>query len=118
MARSAPENGRGRVRRPRAWTVAAVALLVYVGSYFTLSRYSLWYNSGGGLQGFLYVPCSPEFLNRHYDSLESVHYALVYFYYPVWAFDHYILGGSYWGHFPMQGLDPPDMPESSRRQRG
>lgn len=92
---------RGRSRKVRI-LVIAFAVIVYFGSYFAVSRYSLWYNSERGLEGFLYTPVSPETVNRHHDSLGRLHCFLVYFYYPVWAFDYYILGGPYWSRWPEQ----------------
>ena len=102
MAEVHSEEARRHAHWPKVRSrVIALALALYIGSYFALSRYSLWYHSGTGLQGFLYTPVSPETIDRHFLFFEKLHAFLVFFYYPVWAFDYCVLGGPYWGYFPL-----------------
>jgi len=98
-----------KVSKCRALGVGvAVAVLVYVLSYAALSRYSesMCHELGLGT-GFYYVPCHPVALARS-ERLQGLNAMLVYFYYPVWAIDHYLLDGPPWAYPPDLG---PELPE-------
>lgn len=103
-ARQAPPGTNGKLRTSRLVRVVLCFVILYVGSYFALSRYSLEVLEGNGVCGFYYVPCSGDTLTE-YRGLEELHQALVLFYYPIWALDHYLLGGPYWAGIPMHGVE-------------
>ena len=96
-----------RRRAGRRWVVAACAVVgLYVGSYVLLSRCSLGLTREYGMDGFYYVPCDPRAIAES-KTLQGVHFALACFYYPVWAVDHFMLGGPYWSHAPDMKVSAP-----------
>jgi hypothetical protein len=96
--------------RSRRFRIAvAVFLLVYVGSYFVLSRCGTAIARQYNAEGFLYVPCSWEACDGS-RTLETLHYSMVAFYFPVWSVDHYVFGGPHWSHIPMFHIDGPSPP--------
>ena len=93
-----------RTLRSRRFRIAVVIfLLFYVASYFVLSRCGRAIAREYNAEGFLYVPCPWE---AYEDSrtLETLHYALVAFYYPVWLVDYHVFGGPHWSYVPLYGL--------------
>ncbi len=90
-----------RTLRSRRFKITVVTLLLfYVASYFVLSRCGRAIAREYNAEGFLYIPCPWE---AYEDSrtLETLHYALVFFYYPIWLVDHHVFGGPYWSYIPM-----------------
>lgn len=71
--------------------IAAVFLLAYIGSYFTLSRWSLRVLNDFDNNGFWYVPVEPATMNRN-PALKHLHTALTPIYRPIWAIDHALNG--------------------------
>lgn len=70
-------------------TVVILVLLIYVLSYFGWSRYSRHtMRDTYGTSGFYYIHPAASSPYRH-----KLNVALSYFYYPVWAADHYLYGG-------------------------
>ena len=90
--------------RRTIWIVLAALLCVYVASYLAISRYSRAMGREDGPSIFL-IPgiCG----TRDADSLEATHHFLACAYYPLWAAEHYLLGGPYCAHFPSTRLQGP-----------
>src|SRR3954469_13059214 len=80
---------------------AVLALSLYTGSYFALSRSSeaMVRRELRGERGFFYVPVSVATIMERPD-LQQVNQAAIVFYYPVWALDH-LFGGPEFGGLPM-----------------
>jgi hypothetical protein len=79
-----------------------LVFVVYVFSYFLLSRSSMYLNKRiypDWDNSFFYVPCDSIHFKDN-TALQCLHVGLVYFYYPVWFFDHYVLRGPNPSHFP------------------
>ena len=79
-------------RKPLA-AIAVVLLALYVGSHCLLSRYSAAVNRRAyNIEDYCYVPMR---LQSVCDSgwLWASHRILTVVYLPVWAVDHYALGG-------------------------
>jgi len=97
----------GREPRDGPWRIIGLVtlglLVLYVGSYYALSRYSLYVLEGPESLGFYYVPCSGDTIARN-SALEALNGALVVFYYPIWAVDHCVLRGPYWAYPPLTEL--------------
>lgn len=74
------------------WWVSVCLLMLYVGSYFLLSRASRRIVEVHGIEGFYYVPVKAEVLMKD-DFLASLHVVGYYVFYPVWWVDHKFLGG-------------------------
>ena len=93
-----------RTLRSRSFRIAVVSFLfAYVSSYFILSRSGSAIARVYNAEGFLYVPCPWE-AYEDIPALETLHYVLVCFYYPIWLVDHHVFGGSAWGNIPMWGI--------------
>jgi hypothetical protein len=75
-------------RAKRIIFFTAIALTLYVGSYFLISRVGLNYMKAAGskLNGFLYVPCPVETIVKS-PMLQKIHWFGYYFYYPIWRVD-------------------------------
>lgn len=74
----------------RVLKILGVCLVLYVGSYFAISRY-LWSKYRAlDSNGFYYATPRMLYLSR---SGEACHIYLYHFYWPVWAADYYLLGG-------------------------
>ena len=94
---------RGQTPR-RLQTAIIVFLLLYVGAHFTLSRLSLSILRREGqdplIDAFYYLPCNWLTMGES-DTLQIVNLVLVYFFYPIWAVDFYLLGGPDHMGYPM-----------------
>ena len=69
-----------------------IALLLYVGSYLILTRWSLRILSDYDNGGFWYVPVTPVTMNDR-PILRTAHRIAEAFYYPVWYVDFWYLDG-------------------------
>jgi len=88
-------------------TAIIVFLMLYIGAHFTLSRVSRYVleKEGTGIGGFYYLPCTAVTMGES-EALQIVNVALVYFFYPIWAVDFYLLGGPVHSRYPMVELGP------------
>ncbi len=79
-------------------------LLLYVLSYIALSNYGAYEAERYHSPGFFYMPLTVE--KYSYSLFVYTHYALLFFYYPVYAIDHYMLTGRRCVYsMPLRGLE-------------
>ena len=94
---------RGKTQQ-RLQTAIIVFLMLYIGAHFTLSRLSLSILrrecQDPLTNGFYYLPCGSLTIGKS-DTLQIVNLVLVYFFYPIWAVDFYLLGGPDHMGYPM-----------------
>ena len=94
---------RGVIVRRVAVTLAVLCLL-YVGSYFVLTRWSASILSRQlDAGGFWYVPVDAWTMKRN-DTLRDVHRAAAVVYYPLWTVDHRLNG--FHEPAPIDYIDP------------
>jgi len=86
--------------------ILIVLAILYVSSYFFISRTSLKYAKADGIDAFFYVPCSIHQLIRS-QTLLRVHYFGIVFYYPIWWIDHLLGGPSYSYFTPLDAVGAP-----------
>ena len=88
------ERGRSHLLDSLLFRILAVALALYVGSYFMLSRYS-YYRYGQRnekSENFWYVPAEPMRIFTT-NSLLAIHVYASLVYYPVWVADRALFNG-------------------------
>ena|SRR5436190_8514235 len=84
--------------------IAAIILFVYVGAYFTLSRYSQNQLRKLGMDGFYYFPCGPKRMAED-ETMQKLHYAGVCVFYPAWLVDNKVFNGPRYGGIPLMEFD-------------
>ena len=88
--------------RKTIWILVAAFLCVYVASYLAISRYSRAIAGKDGPPVF----CVPGIARVQNDrALESTHLFLTCAYFPLWAAEHFVLGGPRYGSFPSTRLE-------------
>ena len=78
----------------RVLLALSVAALLYVGSYFLLTRWSRAVLSEFDQGGFWYVPVEPRTMMSH-APFRTAHRAASVLYHPIWWVDRHFLGGPY-----------------------
>ena len=78
----------------RVLLALSIAALLYIGSYFLLTRWSRAVLSEFDQGGFWYVPVEPQTMTDH-PPLRAAHRAAVVLYHPIWRIDRRFLGGPY-----------------------
>ena len=96
------------VQRKSRWLVTVLVFLAgYAAAHFALSRCSCaMMRRDWGIDGvFLYLPVRPDFVADNERPLLYVHHALRCFFFPIWKFDHVVLGGPWpMTSMPLRGL--------------
>jgi len=92
----------------RKWRIVRVLLLLamalYVGSYFVLTRQSLAINRLWSLKGFYYVPCCDPDMLFQSPTLRALNDGLKVFYRPIEWIDTNWFGGHGPGGYPMMSI--------------
>ena len=83
-------NRRGMGWRPLALLVFTSLAIVYVGSYYYLSRRGMREAKAHDIDGFLYIPCDEAFITKDFTR----HNRLDSFYAPLNWIDRRLFGGT------------------------
>lgn len=86
----------------KMWCWIAAILTAYLTSYFALSRSSQSLMKPYGGNFFFYVPCSINNITTN-QTLQSIHIAASYLYYPIAFVDH-AMGGPICSGIPLDSL--------------
>lgn len=75
------------------FTATGLLLLIYVGAYIGITRYSNYVNmKHGGEHRIIFAPLTLLTDKKHINIFDTVNTCSYYFYFPAYWLDHYLTG--------------------------